>query len=168
MKFVNCLIFFSSLFMNFSYVYLMVFMQESRFTVFIPYSLFRLFAQAWPIAIVTDVRASFTLSPWLSRSPPYHSGLRIYANGEKADCDRLLPSCRQAPIGIPKKRVGSAQVAYVSRSQSSDRASERASERVRDRMNRTFAKMEKQSLRERAAAVGSFAQCAASKKKTNS
>lgn len=45
----------------------------------------------------------------------------------KSGRDRLLPSCRQAPIGIPRKRVGSAQVAHILRSQTG--------ERVRDRMN---------------------------------
>lgn len=63
-------------------------MGKSRFTTFIPYPFSRLSSLAWPIAIVTDARASFTLSSWLSRSPSYHSGLRIYA--KKRTRDRLL------------------------------------------------------------------------------
>ncbi|KAL0114633.1 hypothetical protein PUN28_011735 [Cardiocondyla obscurior] len=102
------------------------------------------FSLAFPLicASMTDRRrASFTLSSWLPRDPRRIIPVSAFT--------RTAKKRTRSPAAF--LRVGSAaQVAYVPRC--------RASERVRDRMNRTFAKMEKQSLWERAvAAAGSLA-----------
>lgn len=79
----------------------------------------------------------------------------------KSGRDRLLPSCRRAPIGIPRRRVGSAQVAYVPRS----RSQECASERVRDRvLLLKWRNSLSGSGRPRFAARSACSRCATSKK----
>lgn len=75
------------------------------------YLLSRLFIRTWSIAIVADVRAFFT---WFSFawSPSISFRSLHLRERRKSGRDRILPSCRQAPIGIPRRRVESMQVAH--------------------------------------------------------
>lgn len=114
---------FSFHFTNLSYIFL--FIQESQFISYLflirfpvsPHRHNRSRSSSMSMCIFHFILMALAVSVVSFRSP--HLRER-----RKSGRDRLLPSCRQElPIGIPRRRVGSVQVAYVPWSWSSDRAS---------------------------------------------
>lgn len=101
---------FSSHFTNLSYVFLAIFIQELSHSLFLIYflSIFPFIRMIdrdrhrLPMCIFHFILVALAVSIVSFRSPH----LREWRKSER---DRLLPSCRQElPIGIPRRRVGSA------------------------------------------------------------